>query len=298
MHNEVVDLASTLPTVVNAVSHPKPKSDASAVWPIQVVLRDSEGAQRVKDAWLSEQFHACLGREFDLGVKASRHQPGMSARLVLKGLGEGRMFLAKERVRDPAERVMEVRHRDAAQNASRRVGFRMVVVAEEIEYRTDSTLCTSDKMARACYGVGTTLGRIWCPRVPSLRAGSGAAPLPTVLSGCRPCRVFVLVPAPCCVFLCGRVFFFPLLSSVSLLWLCGFSLLLCRVVFCWSCPLLVSPSALLAVCFVREACYACFRVLRLQGPFAAGGSLRGELLVATLFDLFVWLFWGFICGRC
>ena len=28
MHNEVVDLASTLPTVVNAASHPKPKSDA------------------------------------------------------------------------------------------------------------------------------------------------------------------------------------------------------------------------------------------------------------------------------
>ena len=120
MHNEVVDLASTLPTVVNAVSHPKLKSDASAVWPIQVVLRDSEGAQKVKDAWLSEQFHSCMGRDYDLGVKASRHQPGMTTRLVLKGLGED--VLAKERVRDPVERVTEVRHRDAALNASRRVG--------------------------------------------------------------------------------------------------------------------------------------------------------------------------------
>ena len=86
------------------------------------------------------------------------------------------MFLAKERVRDPADGVMEVRHRDAARNASRRVGFRMVVVAEEIEYRTDSMLCTSDKMARACYGVGATLGRIRWFRVPSLKGGLGCRP--------------------------------------------------------------------------------------------------------------------------
>ena len=41
-------------------------------------LRGSEGAQRVKDTWLSPSFPTVLGKDVDLGLKVSRYLPGMA----------------------------------------------------------------------------------------------------------------------------------------------------------------------------------------------------------------------------
>ena len=83
-----LDIAKGLPSMVDAVSHPKPRSGDQEVWPLQVTLRGSEGAQRVKDAWLSPSFNTMLGKEHDLGLKVSRYLPGMATRLVMRDLGE------------------------------------------------------------------------------------------------------------------------------------------------------------------------------------------------------------------
>ena len=86
--NPELDIAKSLPTMVDAVSHPKPRTGDQEVWPIQMTLRGSEGAQRVKDAWLSPSFPTVLGKDFDLGLKVSRYLARMATRLVMRDLGE------------------------------------------------------------------------------------------------------------------------------------------------------------------------------------------------------------------
>ena len=44
--NPALDLAKSLHEMVEAISHPKPRTGDQEVWPIQVTLRGSEGAQR------------------------------------------------------------------------------------------------------------------------------------------------------------------------------------------------------------------------------------------------------------
>ena len=80
--NPELDIAKSLPAMV----HPKPRTGDQEVWPIP--LRGSEGAQRVKDAWLSPSFPTVLGKDFDLGLKVSRYLSGMATRLVMRDLGE------------------------------------------------------------------------------------------------------------------------------------------------------------------------------------------------------------------
>ena len=102
--------------MVDAVSHPKPRTGDQEVWPIQMTLRGSEGAQRVKDAWLSPSFATVLGKDFDLGLKISRYLPSTATRLVMRDLGEDpeprvKVKVNRERVRRKVARQGRLRGR-------------------------------------------------------------------------------------------------------------------------------------------------------------------------------------------
>ena len=85
---DVLTQVKLLPLLLEAVSHPKPRHGEDSVWPIQLTLRNSEGAQLVKDALLHECFKGIMGKDHDLGIKVSRHLPGQATRAVLKELEE------------------------------------------------------------------------------------------------------------------------------------------------------------------------------------------------------------------
>ena len=123
MHdNPELDIAKSLPAMVDAVSHPKPKSGDQEVWPIQMTLRGSEGAQKVKDPWLRPSFATVLGKEFDLGLKVSRYPPGMATRLVMRDLGEdpGNKGEGKGQLGRVSQRRSPKREADGALQDSRR----------------------------------------------------------------------------------------------------------------------------------------------------------------------------------
>ena len=86
---EVLTQLKLLLLVLEAVSHPKPRRQGEdSVWPVQLTLRNSEGAQLVKDALLHDCFRNVMRKDHDLGIKVSRHLPGQATRSVLKELGE------------------------------------------------------------------------------------------------------------------------------------------------------------------------------------------------------------------
>ena len=129
--------------------HPKPKSGDQEVWPIQMTLRGSEGAQKVKDAWLSSSFSTVLGKDYDLGRKVSRYLPGMATRLVMKDLGEEPEIRA--RARGSWEGAAAVRN-------GRRMGSCRTLVGSGAEYKESfpdnrQPASVQQKTEGACFSV-------------------------------------------------------------------------------------------------------------------------------------------------